>query len=201
MLLAAVPVWAQGGGAGGVFLDPDKVLRWTDNAKGKNATKMKRLRTAKGKTEESADLAYVSLPSLCREAKKLLDAGEKLPPEMKNLGGITQLRYIFVYPETKDLVIAGPAEDPAGDDLIASSGPALVVRCFGSTIWRFVCACSDPASRRRRSVVRSTCRKTVWPACKQRPENRRGDRFQQRLVAKTLAKAVRTSRSPLLRRS
>jgi hypothetical protein len=130
MLLAAAPVWAQGGGAGGVFLDPDKVLRWTDKAKGKNATKMNRLRTAKSKTAESADLAYVSLPSLCREAKKLLDAGEKLPPEMTNLGGITRLQYIFVYPETKDLVIAGPAEDPAGDDphrvLGASSGRPML---------------------------------------------------------------------------
>ena len=130
LLLTSVPCWAQGGGAGGVFLDPDKVLRWSDSAKGKNAAKMNRLRTAKGKTAESADLAYVSIPSLCREAKKLLDAGEKLPPEMKNLGGITQLQYIFVYPETNDLIIAGPAEDPASDDphrvLGASSGRPML---------------------------------------------------------------------------
>ena len=69
-------LWAQG--AGGVYLDADKVLRWTDSAKGKNAAKLNRLRNAKGKTAESEDLAYISLPSLCREAQKILESGKKL---------------------------------------------------------------------------------------------------------------------------
>ena len=117
---------------GGVYLDADNVLRWTDSAKGKNGAKLQRLRNAKNaKTAENSDLAYVSLPSLCREAKKLIADGKKLPPEMKNLGGLTRLQYIFVYPDTKDLVIAGPAEDPASEGdgfrvLGASSGRPML---------------------------------------------------------------------------
>src|SRR2546423_931341 len=38
-------------------------------------------------------------------------AANKLPTdEMKALAGLTRLQYVFYYPETKDIVIAGPAE-------------------------------------------------------------------------------------------
>jgi hypothetical protein len=47
-----------------------------------------------------------------------MSAGKAMPDELKCLGGITQIQYFFVYPEERDLVIAGPAEgwetDPAG---------------------------------------------------------------------------------------
>ncbi len=36
--------------------------------------------------------------------------GDKLPDEIKYLGGLQQIRYIFVYPEQKDIVLVGPAE-------------------------------------------------------------------------------------------
>ena len=128
LCLSAAPSFGQ---AGGVVLDGDKVLRWSETAKGKNAAKLNKLRAAKGaKTAEHSDLAYVSLPALCKEAKKLIAAGEKLPPEMANLGGITQLQYVFVYPESNDVVIAGPAEDPVSDDpfraIGASSGRPML---------------------------------------------------------------------------
>lgn len=126
--VAAAPTFGQ---AGGVVLDGDKVLRWSETAKGKNAAKLNKLRANKNaKTEENAELAYVSLPALCKEAKKLIDAGQKLPPEMANLGGITQLQYVFVYPDSNDVVIAGPAEDPISDDphraIGASSGRPML---------------------------------------------------------------------------
>jgi hypothetical protein len=129
--LICAPVLGQGGGgAGGVVLDADKVLRWSDKAQGKQNAKLQRLRSAKGNNAESSEIAYVSLPELCKEAQKLIDAGAKLPPEMVNLGGITQLQYIFVYPETNDLMIAGPAEDPISDDpnrsIGASSGRPML---------------------------------------------------------------------------
>ena len=34
-----------------------------------------------------------------------------LPDSIRYLEGLTQVRYVFVYPEEKDLVIAGPAEE------------------------------------------------------------------------------------------
>ena len=37
-------------------------------------------------------------------------------PAMRYLAGLTRVRYVFFYPETKDIVIAGPAEG-WGEDL------------------------------------------------------------------------------------
>src|SRR5207249_834635 len=38
-----------------------------------------------------------------------------LPEEMLYLAGLTRVRYVFFYPETKDIVLAGPAEAWAAD--------------------------------------------------------------------------------------
>lgn len=53
---------------------------------------------------------YVSLPRLFAEARALLDRKQPLPDEIKYVGGITKLEYVFVYPGEKDLIIAGPSE-------------------------------------------------------------------------------------------
>jgi hypothetical protein len=68
------------------------------------------LRKAAKSHEKDAKLLYVSLPRLLAEARRLVEAGKPLPDELRYLGGMTKLRYVFVYPEEKDLVIAGPAE-------------------------------------------------------------------------------------------
>ena len=48
--------------------------------------------------------------------KERLAAGEKPTDEMRNLVGLTRVKYVFFYPDTNDIVIAGPAE-PWADDL------------------------------------------------------------------------------------
>ena len=53
---------------------------------------------------------YVSLPRLFAEARRAVESAKGLPAELRCLGGMTRLQYIFVYPDSKDLVIAGPAE-------------------------------------------------------------------------------------------
>jgi hypothetical protein len=55
-------------------------------------------------------LTFVSLPKLFAEARSAAQSGKPVPHDLRFLGGMTQLRYVFVYPEEKDLVIAGPAE-------------------------------------------------------------------------------------------
>ncbi len=56
-------------------------------------------------------LRKVSLTRLEREVQ-LLHAQGKSPTEaMQNLAGITRIQYVLVYPETGDIVIAGPAGD------------------------------------------------------------------------------------------
>jgi len=55
-------------------------------------------------------LCYVSLPRLLAEVRAAAEAGTPLTDAQRYLGGMTQLRYVLVYPDDHDLVIAGPAE-------------------------------------------------------------------------------------------
>jgi hypothetical protein len=109
------------------------------------------VRRNKGK----AQLGYVSLPKVFAEAKELIAAGKKLPNRVRFLGGMTKLRYVFVFPEEKDLIIAGDVEPydavngarPAGlitgrpllqlDDLVVALrtvGPGNGNNAFGCSI-------------------------------------------------------------------
>ena len=58
--------------------------------------------------QKDGRLLYISLPRLFAEARRTLEAGRPLPDDLRFLGGMTKLRYVFAYPD--DLVIAGPAE-------------------------------------------------------------------------------------------
>ena len=59
----------------------------------------------------SQRLRYVSLPRLERIAAKCTAAGDSLTAEMRYLAGLFRVDYLYIYPETGDIVIAGPAED------------------------------------------------------------------------------------------
>jgi len=48
--------------------------------------------------------------SLTRLEKAIIDKNGVLTEEMRFLAGLQRVRYVFFYPETKDLVLAGPAE-------------------------------------------------------------------------------------------
>ena len=60
--------------------------------------------------QKDGKFLYVSLPRLFAEARRTLEAGKPLSADLRYLGGMTRLRYVFVHPDSKDLVIAGPAE-------------------------------------------------------------------------------------------
>jgi hypothetical protein len=53
-------------------------------------------------------IVYVSLTKALAEARSLIEQKKEIPDNLRYLSGMTQLRYVFVYPD--DLVIAGPAE-------------------------------------------------------------------------------------------
>ena len=57
-----------------------------------------------------SELRKISLTRLEREVEKLVAAGQPIPPEMRYLAGMTKITNVFYYPETSDIVIAGPAE-------------------------------------------------------------------------------------------
>src|SRR5262249_12588875 len=55
-------------------------------------------------------LRVISLKGLEEVIAACVKAGKPLPDEAKYLAGLTRVRYVFVYPEQNDIVLAGPAE-------------------------------------------------------------------------------------------
>ncbi|HAY81119.1 MAG TPA: hypothetical protein DCY79_15040 [Planctomycetaceae bacterium] len=118
--------WDEVGGAGaidgfdgGVYVDSAGVMRRMKFAPATN-----RLLTARSQSQQTQQnndarresrLRKVSLNRLERELQ-LLELQGKAPTEtMRNLAGLQQIQYVFVYPDTGDVVIAGPASDWIAD--------------------------------------------------------------------------------------
>ena len=59
---------------------------------------------------QQSDLRFVSLTRIERAVSDRIDVGLPVTETMKNLAGIHQVRYVFVLPETQEIVIGGPAE-------------------------------------------------------------------------------------------
>jgi len=110
LLLIASTAEPQAAGAydpQGVFLDAQGVLRSrTTDADPRLAD----LRKSAKSHEKDGKLLYVSLPRLFAEARRTLESGKTLPEAIRYVGGLTKLQYVFVYPDAKDLVVAGPSE-------------------------------------------------------------------------------------------
>lgn len=97
--------------APGVHIDAEgHVFVRIDDATREMTGMRERARNAETNAKNPA-MRYVSLPKVLAEAKALRDAGKEVPQDLLYLGGLTQIRYVFVYPEEQDLVIAGPCEE------------------------------------------------------------------------------------------
>jgi len=110
---------AQPGGGGGgaiaqgVYVDATGVLRTvlvTEKGDRLKGLRRQNVARATGDVAGKAQLRKVSLARLTKEVKECVEAGKPIPDELRYLAGITQIQYLFVYPEENDLVIAGPAE-------------------------------------------------------------------------------------------
>jgi len=64
---------------------------------------------------KASDLRKISLNRLEAAVAERIAAGEKPTDAMQHLAGLQRIQYVFVYPETGDIVIAGPAEGWASD--------------------------------------------------------------------------------------
>lgn len=58
----------------------------------------------------TSGLRLVSLTRLEREIARRLAAGQPVVSTMKHLAGLSSIQYVFVYPESGEIVIGGPAE-------------------------------------------------------------------------------------------
>lgn len=107
-----------GGGFGqqgaGVVVDAQGVLRVKTYNDPGNQIHRQRFAAAKASLRSDlvkpTDLRMVSLNRLEAAVAERLANGEEPTDEMKNLAGLLRLQYVFYYPESKDIVIAGPAE-------------------------------------------------------------------------------------------
>lgn len=97
----------------GIKVDPNGIL--TRDAREDQTDRLKstetRARTA-ALNEEMARpsaLRLVSLTRLEKEVARRLDEGKPVVESMKNLAGLSQIQYVFIYPEQGEIVLGGPA--------------------------------------------------------------------------------------------
>jgi hypothetical protein len=103
-----------GGPTAGVAVDADGVLRrvMANDPTGQLA----RQRATEALLKLNPDVAKrsplrkVSLTRLEKVLKERLASGQPIDDTMLHLAGLTRLEYVFCYPESGDVVIAGPAE-------------------------------------------------------------------------------------------
>lgn len=99
------------GGQAGVFVDAQGVLR--RNIVPDPTGMLRRQQVAAAEATLPRELARQSelrKISLTRLEKALAANGGVMTDEMRYLAGLLRLRYVFLYPESGDIVIAGPAE-------------------------------------------------------------------------------------------
>jgi hypothetical protein len=100
--------------AAGVAVDADGVLQRLMAADSQGVLARERaaqaLATLDADIAKRSELRKVSLTRLARLIKKSIDDGHGPDEAMKHLAGLTRIKYAFYYPETQDIVIAGPAE-------------------------------------------------------------------------------------------
>lgn len=119
-----VPAYANNGGGGGgqtttlignpiagIDVDAQGVLRVKqfDPRLAKQRLAAARANNAANVMQPSK-LRMVSINRLEAAIAEKLAAGQPISDEMKALAGLTRVQYVFYYPETRDIVIAGPAE-------------------------------------------------------------------------------------------
>ena len=99
---------------GGIEIDANGVLSqrmFRGNAQKLNRERMEiATRVLNEDVRQPSEMRKISLTRLEKQVAELVEAGKPIPPEMQYLAGMTKITNVFYYPETKDVVIAGPAE-------------------------------------------------------------------------------------------
>jgi hypothetical protein len=115
--------WDKVGGSGSIMPFPTGV--WIDShgllqplLKGDPGSKLASLRASSSQAASAnenvrcaANLRKVSLTRLEKQIQLLQLAGRPVPDEMQVLAGLQRIQYVFLYPDSGDLVLAGPADD------------------------------------------------------------------------------------------
>jgi len=114
-LPAAAKAQLLGGSAGaGVVVDAKGLLMTVRGDDPTGAQMRQRIEAARASLNKDvakkSNLRKVSLNRLEKALEKHLADGRKPTDDMLRLAGLTRVQHVFLYPETGDIVIAGPAE-------------------------------------------------------------------------------------------
>ena len=117
-----------------MWIDAEGLLRniQPDETKQLCALREKAAQPLAGGIEQKGELRKISLRRLEAAIAAQLKTGKPLADEIKYLAGLQQIRYVFVYPDEHDIVLAGPAEgwkvSPQGEIVGTASGrPVLLL--------------------------------------------------------------------------
>lgn len=127
----------QGGGGSafsGVMVDASGVMQRNIAADPNGHLAQQRINEAMahldGDLKKPSKLRKVSITRLERILKERIANGNGADETMKSLAGLTRIDYVFCYPESGDIVLAGPAEpwaaDPSGRQRGIESGRPVV---------------------------------------------------------------------------
>jgi hypothetical protein len=116
---------------GGVLISPEGVLRKTVFGDRSGELLRQRLEAAKSSLPaEVRSYSKMRKISLTRLERAIVEHNGVPTEEMKCLAGLLRVRYVFFYPDQKEIVLAGPAEgwftNPAGRTLGINSGRPVV---------------------------------------------------------------------------
>jgi len=100
------------GSVGGVVIKVDGVVQ---NATAEQIASLAKMRRAELKTpgpeiNKAVPIRKISLKALEAACAQYLREGGRMPDEIRYLGGLQRIQYVLVYPESHDVVLAGPAE-------------------------------------------------------------------------------------------
>jgi hypothetical protein len=120
--LRAAPALAQGA-VGGVYIDPAGMLRETSTLAPADLRRKLETAAVEGTASrpvsDASPLRKISLRRLEQVVTELHERGEPIPADIRYLAGLTGIKFVFVYPEEGDVILAGPAEGwevlPSGD--------------------------------------------------------------------------------------
>ncbi len=114
--------WKANGGQGdvvgfegGIYCDAKgTLLRRTELDPTRSLEKLRQAARepgAPGTVRTKSPLRKISLVRLEAAVQRHLAEGTPIPEEMRFLGGLERIQYVLVYPDERDIVLAGPADD------------------------------------------------------------------------------------------
>jgi hypothetical protein len=130
-VIGFIPV-VSGGAVGGVSIDARGVVSRSqvEDAHKLRDARLQALARLDSRVAAVSSLRKVSLRRLQAAIERLRRQGQPMPGEMQHLAGLQRIEFVFVYPQERDIVLAGPAEgckvDAAGNVVGQTSGQSVM---------------------------------------------------------------------------